>query len=108
MIGCGWMLVATSASMASASVSAAAMWVSVRAMLRGGGQFGRYGPAQELSLVKHPDLGQVPRVVADGDLFADVRGQRQGQVSQAVALDAVAVHLAGRGHSQQQQVQHFR
>ena len=28
--------------------------------------------------MKHPDLGQVPRVVADGDLFADVRGQRQG------------------------------
>ena len=71
----------------------------------GRGQLGRHRHAQELAAVEHPDLGQVPRVVADGDLFPDVGGQRQRQVAQAVAVDPVAVHLAGGGHGQQQQVQ---
>ena len=38
--------------------------------------------------MEHADLGQVPRVVPDGDPFTHERGQRQREVPQSVTADA--------------------
>jgi len=55
-------------------------------------------------LMKHPDLGQGLRVVADGDLLPDVGGQRQVQISQPMTADPIPVHLPRRRDGQQQQI----
>lgn len=52
------------------------------------------------------DLGDVARVVADGDRFADVLAEHGGvEVAQAEQVDAVGVDLARLGDGEQQQVQ---
>ena len=61
--------------------------------------------AKELVAVEHPDLGQVARVVADGDGLADIRGQHRINVAQALEVDAVAPHAARLGEHDQQQVE---
>ena len=66
---------------------------------------GVHGPADELVLVEDADLGDVPRVVADNDGFADIGGQQRRDVSESLEVHAVAVDDPGFGHGQQQQVQ---
>ena len=61
--------------------------------------------AQEAVAVKHPDLGQVARVVADSDGLPDIRGQQRVNVAQPLEVDAVALHAARLGEHDQQQVE---
>jgi hypothetical protein len=55
--------------------------------------------------VEDPDLGQVARVVADGDRLADEAGERRGDVAQALEADAVAPHAPRLGVQDQQEVE---
>ncbi len=55
--------------------------------------------------VEQPDLGQVARVVADGDRLADEAGERRGDVAQALEADAVAPHATRLGMQDQQEVE---
>ena len=72
-----------------------------------GGVVGADRPAEKPVAVEHPDLGDVAWVVADGDRFPDVIGQGGGEVAQALEVDAVAVHSAGCGDHDQQEVEVF-
>ena len=68
-------------------------------------EFGADGAAEKHVAVKDADLGHVARVIADGDRLADVGGEREVQVAQASKPDAVAMHDAGLGDGEQQQVE---
>ena len=50
--------------------------------------------AEEAAPVEHPDLGNVARVVADGDALPDECGERRIHVAQALKVDPVPAHLA--------------
>jgi len=69
------------------------------------GVLGADRPAQEPVAMEHPDLGDIARVVADGHLAPDVGGECGVEVAQALEADAVAVHGAGLGDHDQQQVE---
>ncbi len=66
---------------------------------------GVHGFADELVLVEDADLGDVPRVVADNDGFADVGGQQGRNVSESLEVHAVAVDDPRFGNGQQEQVE---
>ncbi len=61
--------------------------------------------AQEPVAVEHSDLGQVARIVADGDGLADVAGERRAGVAQALEVDAVAPNDTQPGVHDQQQIE---
>ncbi len=63
-------------------------------------QVGANGAAQELVAVEHPDLGQVTRVVARGDLLTGVVGEHWIQIAQRLVVDAVRVHRPRGGDGQ--------
>ena len=69
------------------------------------GVFLAHRSAQEAVAVEHPHLGQVARVVAQGDGLADVAGERRAGVAQALEADAVAPDHARLGVHDQQQIQ---
>ncbi len=63
------------------------------------------GDADEGVVVVDADLGDVTRVVANGDAPADKRGKRRGEVPLALEVDPVALHGAALRHSQQEPVE---
>ena len=63
--------------------------------------------AQQRVVVVDPDLGEIPRVVADGDVMADKRCQGRADVALALEVDAVSLDSAVGGDPQQESVEFF-
>ena len=71
------------------------------------GVFLAHRPAEKLLVVEDPDLGQVARIIANGDGVADIGRQGRVAVAQPLEANAVAPHDARLGVHHQQQIEVF-
>jgi hypothetical protein len=63
-------------------------------------QFSADGPTEKAMIVKDTNLGHVPGIIANDDLFAHVGGQRRIQRTETLERNPVLAHLAAFGDGQ--------
>ena len=63
-------------------------------------ELGADGPTEKAVVVKDANLGHVPGVIANDDVFAHVGGQRRIQVTETLEMNPVLAHLAAFGDGQ--------
>src|SRR5919199_3932334 len=65
-------------------------------------QFGVDGATHELVVEVDPQFGHIARVVANGHVLSDIRGQGRVEIAKALEMNAILVDTPRLGHRQEQ------
>ena len=71
------------------------------------GVFFAHRTAKKLVTVENPNLGEVARIVPDGNLVSDIARQGRMAIAESLKVDTVAPHDARLGMHDEQQIEIF-